>query len=120
MSNVPTATNRGLTFFPVPSFDGPSQAFGARGKDYFQRHDMPDVPRKFEDAANKLFFSGGQLPEFDPRVDKAAAKSAVRAWLSSWDPSHEQKETTVGYAFWVWSTPEAIDAAIAEQASAAA
>jgi hypothetical protein len=60
---------------------------------------------------SRLFFEGGELPKFDPRVDVAKAARAARALLSSFAPAHEQKEATVAYAFWVWSTPEAIDAA---------
>ncbi len=109
---VPSATRRGLTFFPVPKFDGPSQVFGAGESDFFKRHDLPDVPRTYRDAAMDLFYSGGAMPKFDPRVDAKAAQAATRAWLSSWAPAHEAKEATVGYAFWVWSTPEAIDATL--------
>jgi hypothetical protein len=64
-----------------------------------------------------LFYEGGHLPQFDPRVDRQLAVRATKAWLASWAPSHEQKEATVGYAFWLWSTPAAIDAAIAKAAA---
>ncbi len=111
---VPAATNRGLTFFPIPAFDAPSQAFGADEKCFFSRRDIPEVPRVHRDAAMALFYGGGKLPDFDPRVDKNAAMAATRAWLGSWAPAHESKEATVGYAFWVWSTPAAIDAALSE------
>ena len=116
--DVPSATKDGLTFFPVPEFDDLSIAFGAGEKSYFDRRNLPDVPKKFEDAAGSLFFSGGKLPEFDPRVDVKKASRAVRALLSSFAPSHEAKEATVAYAFWVWSTPKAIDAALANAGGA--
>ncbi len=111
---VPSATHLGLTFFPVPEFDSPSVAFGAGESAYFPRRNLPEVPRKYRDAAMSLFYGGGELPKFDPRVDRDAAFRATRALLSSWAPAHEAKEATVGYAFWVWSTPAAIDAALAE------
>jgi hypothetical protein len=120
MSALPAAECKGLTFFPVPVFDGPSQAFGADERAYFHRRDLPEVPSKFKDIANDLFFSGGKIPDLDPRISAKSATHAIRAWLASWAPSHESKETTVGYALWLWTTPEAIDAAIkameAEQA----
>ncbi len=113
MNQIPSATHSGLTFFPIPQFGDVRAAFGASEKDFFpDRRNLPKVPSKHCDAAMQLFYSGGKLPEFDPRVDKAAAARATRAWLASFAPSHEAKEATVGYAFWVWSTPEAIDAAM--------
>ena len=113
MNQIPNTTYGGLTFFPVPQFDDASIAFGAGTKCFFpDRQNLPEVPREHCDAAMRLFFSGGKLPEFDKRVNKAAAARATRAWLASFEPSHEAKEATVGYAFWVWSTPEAIDAAM--------
>lgn len=106
---VPQVTNRGLTFFPVPEFSGPSVAFGADENCYFNRRDLPSVPREFAKMVSDLFFSGGSLPEFDPRVDREKAIRATKAWLSSWAPAHESKEATVAYAFWVWSSKEALD-----------
>jgi hypothetical protein len=112
--NAPNATERGLTFFPIPRFDGPTMAFGAERKDFFDRRDLPDVPAKYRKAAMSLFYNGGDFPEFDPRVDRKLAMVATRAWLGSFAPAHESKEATVGYAFWVWSTAAAIDAALAK------
>ena len=111
---MPSAVVRGLTFFPVPEFSDPEIAFGAQEGSFFNRRDLPDVPRKYRDAAMGLFYSGGKLPAFDPRIDPTLAARATKAWLGSWAPAHESKEATVGYAFWLWSTPEAIDAAIAK------
>ena len=108
---IPSATNRGLTFFPVPEFSDGELAFGAPASRYFAKSDHPPVPGEHTSRAMDLFVSGGALPDLDPRVDRALAARAVSAWLSSFAPSHESKEATVGYAFWVWSTPEAIDAA---------
>jgi len=112
---IPSATNRGLTFYPIPTFGDPEIAFGARSEAFFDRRDLPEVPKEYCDRAMALFYGGGQLPEFDARVDRKLAIRAVKAWLGSWSPAHESKEATVGYAFWVWSTPAAIDAAIARQ-----
>ena len=112
MNEVPSVTNRGITFFPVPKFDNACIAFGADLNAYFpDRHDLPEVPEDWINEANRLFYKGGPLPEFDPRVDRTEAGRAVHAWLRSWGPSHEQKEATVGYAFWVWTSAAAIDAA---------
>lgn len=109
---IPSAVNRGLTFYPIPSFSDLDIAFGAGEDKYFNRRDLPDVPDEFCRQAMDLFYKGGKLPDFDPRIDREMAGRAVRALLSSWSPSHESKESTVGYAFWVWSTTEAIDAAV--------
>ena len=101
---LPSPTLDGLTFFPVPEFDDLAAAFGAEADAYFDRYKRPKVPQELVDMANKLFFRGGALPEMSPRVDRAKATKAVRAWLCSFNPSHESKETTVAYALWVWTT----------------
>jgi hypothetical protein len=106
----PQAVVSGVTFWPVPEFDTASVAFGADRLAYLPRHELPDVPRKYMDMASGLFFSGGSLPKFAPQVDGQKAARAVRAWLSSWEPSHEQKEATVGYALWLWTDADAIAA----------
>ena len=106
---IPAVVTRGITFYPVPVFSDPEIAFGASGDRYFSRRDLPDVPAEFCRMAMDLFYKGGKLPDFDHRIDRTLASRAVRAWLSSFAPPHESKESTVGYAFWVWSTPEAID-----------
>lgn len=107
MSN-PTAKMNGVTFWPIPDFDDLSAVSGARANAYFKRNDLPEVPRKYEDMAQELFFSGGALPEFAPQVDRAKARKAVMAWLSSWEPAHEAKIATVGYALWLWTDEKAI------------
>lgn len=112
MDSIPSATKDGLTFFPVPRFDGPSQAFGASESAFFNRRKLPEVPHKFKDIVNGLFFKGGQLQEFDPRVDRKLAMAAFRAWVGSFAPAHESKVATAAYALWVWTTPQAIDAAL--------
>lgn len=54
---TPQTTIQGLTFFPVPDFDGPTSAFGAPASAFFDRRNLPDVPRKFEDMAQGLLDS---------------------------------------------------------------
>lgn len=118
MNKTPNATHQQRTFFPIPEFSDVSLAFGAPIEAFFpDRYDLPHVPREHAGAAMELFYEGGKLPDFDPRVDRALATRAMKAWLGSWAPSHEQKEATVGYALWVWSTPAAIDAALAKAAA---
>ena len=109
----PSAECKGLVFWPIPEFSDSEVAFGAAASRYFNRHDLPDVPREFEDKANDLFFKGGKVQGLAPQVDSGKAYRALRAWLASFAPSHESKETTVGYALWLWSTP----AALSEQQS---
>lgn len=109
---IPQPTIKGLTFFPVPTFNDPEVVFGATADKFFDRCDLPDVPSDFKEYANRLFFSGGNLPNIDGRVDPDLAVRALSAWLGSFAPAHESKETTVGYALWVWTTPEAIDSAL--------
>ena len=53
---VPQRRIKGLTFFPVPEFDGAQLAFGALEKSFFNRHDLPVIPGKYEDMASSLFF----------------------------------------------------------------
>jgi hypothetical protein len=106
MAKQPEVTIKGLTFLPVPEFTDLDAAFGARRDKFFDRHDLPEVPRKYEQEASRLFYSGGEWPKFGADVDEGKARKAIRAWLCSFDPAHEAKTATVGYALWVWS-PEA-------------
>lgn len=110
---LPKAVINGLTFWPIPAFNDPEVVFGAGREAFFDRCNLPDVPKTYCDAAMSLFYSGGKLPEFDPRIDAKLAMRATKAWLGSFAPAHESKEATVGYAFWLWSTPAALDAATA-------
>lgn len=114
----PKAALNGLTFFPIPHFDQVQAAFGALEGSFFNRYKLPEVPRELVEAVGALFHKGGGLPDFDPRVDRNLAIRATKAWLCSWAPAHEAKIATVAYAFWVWSTPAAIDAAVGEGAQA--
>ena len=96
------ASVNGITFVPVPEFSDVEAAFGADEKAFFNRRDLPKVPRKYEDMANSLFYSGGKVPEFINGVDRKKASKAIRAWLCSYAPAHESKAATVGYALWAW------------------
>ena len=105
----PQKSIKGLTFYPVPEFDGASVAFGAEDKHYFKRHDLPDVPSEFEDMVQQLFFQGGVMPKLHDSVDVEKAAKAVNAWLCSFAPPHESKIATVAYAFWLWTHESALD-----------
>lgn len=72
--------------------------FGASGDHYFNRMDIPKVPREFDDMVNGWFFSGGKIPEFHPSVDREKAVLAIKALLGSFAPPHEAKIATVAYA----------------------
>lgn len=98
MSTQPEVRINGLTFLPVPDFKKSPDL-----SNYFSRYDLPEVPRKFSQEVDRLFFEGGEFPEFGADVDQDKAKRAIRALLSSWTPSHEAKTATVAYALWVWS-----------------
>lgn len=105
---TPQTTIQGLTFFPVPDFDGPTASFGAPASAFFDRRNLPNVPKKFEDMAQGLFFSGGKLPDFSPKVDRKKAFAALSAWLGSFAPAHEAKIATAAYALWLWTDDAAM------------
>jgi hypothetical protein len=105
VTDKPAPTCKGLTFLPVPEFDGPATVFGADESAYFNRRDLPEVPREHEKTVHRLFFQGGAVPEFAPDVDRGKAMRALNAWLCSFAPAHEAKTATVAYALWLWMTP---------------
>jgi hypothetical protein len=107
----PQTKIKGLTFFPVPEFNAPTVVFGADERAFFKRHDLPDVPAKFEDIAQNLFFSGGKVPELHPRVNRQKAFAALSAWLKSFAPAHEAKIATAAYALWLWTDDTVLDTA---------
>lgn len=107
--DIPKKKLNGITFFPVPDFSDSERAFGADGKHYFNRMDIPQVPRKFEEMVNGWFFSSGTIPEFHSAVDRTAATRAIRALFGSFAPPHEAKIATVAYAVWLWTHPTALD-----------
>lgn len=92
--------------FAVPKFDGLSAAFGARLNQYPAPATIPKVDRKFEDAFGALFYRGGSLSDHGLKlkagIDRAAAMTAIRAWMGSFDPKHEHKTATVAWAFSEW------------------
>ena len=106
---VPQRKIKGLTFFPVPEFDDVQLAFGAHEKSFFNRHDLPEIPGKYEGMASSLFFKGGDITELHQSVDREKARRALRAWLYSWSPAHEAKVATVAYALWLWTHKTALD-----------
>lgn len=107
-TELPKTEINGLTFWPIPEFDRVRQTFGVGEQHYFDRRNLPKVPKKFERAVEDLFFNGGKLQGLSPQVDASKAHGAMRAWLSSWAPAHESKIATAAYALWLWSTPEAL------------
>lgn len=110
---APAASHFGsltLGTFAVPEFDGRSAVFGARLNQYPPYDSIPKVDRRFSDAVSTLFFKGGSLADFGMKlksgIDHAAAMTAIRAWLSSFDPKHEHKEATVAWALSEWTEPD--------------
>lgn len=87
---------KGLIFYPVPTI-------AAGANNYFDRRDLPDVPKKYLDKASNLFFKGGNIEGFSEKVNIKLATKAIYALLSSWEPAHEAKIATVAYAMWVWT-----------------
>lgn len=90
--------------FDIPSFNGASVAFGARGKDYLTREQLGpwyDLNSRtpYHKAVNGLFFKGGSLVDYGLQwkagVDQPKAGAALRALMSSWDPKHEIKVGTI-------------------------
>jgi hypothetical protein len=61
--------------------------------------------------AQGLFFSGGKLPDFSPKVDRKKAFAALSAWLGSFAPAHEEKIATAAYALWLWTDDAALSTA---------
>lgn len=103
--------------YPLFDVDDASVAFstadGIIGEGgYYLRRDPPQyslVPRDYCDKASTLFFLGGKLEDLGlkPREGHDAKRiyRALRFLLSSWAPSHEQKEATVGLALMKWCEP---------------
>lgn len=91
-----------ITFYPIPDF-------GKKSPKFFGRHESHDVPRKYIDMANEIFFKGGVLPKMHDAVNIAKARNALVAWLSSYEPPHEAKMETAGYALWLYTHPTALD-----------
>lgn len=108
MNTKPEAVKDGLTFWPIRPVSNLEAEFGAELSDYFKRGKLPEVPRQYEDAVQRLFALGGDFPPLAKGVDKHLAAAKLRSLLLSFAPSHEAKIATAAYALWVWSTPEIV------------
>lgn len=99
------------TSFPVPEFDGPTVVFGAPASAYLTREQMGDDfyadRNEFTRHAANLFYSGGTILPAGRRwkegVDPLKAKRAIQSLLCSFEPKHEVKIGTVGFAFSQWT-----------------
>ncbi len=97
----------------VPNFSDLEVAFGARSDAFLTREQMGDEfygdRNDFTRHVGSLFFSGGSvLPDgrrWKEGVNPKKAGRAVAAWLRSFDPKHEIKIGTVGYALSRWTEP---------------
>jgi hypothetical protein len=102
-----------LGSFEVPAFDGLSAAFGARLPQYPPEKSIPaefsGFSGKYQNIVSSLFFNGGKLADHGVKlkdgIDRAAAMTAIRAWMCSFDPSHEHKTATVAWALSEWTEP---------------
>lgn len=100
-----------ITPTQVPDFSDVEVAFGAKGAAYLTREQMGDDfygdRNEFTNHVQSLFFNGGPvLPAGRRRREGVNAKKAgraVAAWLRSFDPKHEIKIGTVGYALSQWT-----------------
>lgn len=77
-------------------------AFGAAGERFLSRRkdDLKTVPKKYQDIAQSLFFSGGRIADFGlsvkPDVDGVKFHRCLKAMLCSFEPSHEEKSASAG------------------------
>ena len=102
--------------FQPPAFDRIDAVFGAKASTYLTREQMGDdfysgsIRNEFTNHASSLFYRGGSLlPEgrkWKPGVDRAAAALAIKAWLCSFEPKHEIKIGTVGFALSQWTVED--------------
>lgn len=99
-----------------PDFDGLSAAFGAERRDYPKWEDIPEKFRRRNphgEVFSALFFNGGKLADhgltMKAGLDAGQVMRAIKALMSSFDPSHELKEATVAWALSEWfdGTPRA-------------
>ena len=104
----PTKKCQGLTFFPIPEISDLEMVFGLDEEHYFNRHDLPEVPKEYENLTQSLFFNGGKLPVMHSKVEMSKANRYLNALLTSFAPAHEAKITTVAYALWLWTHPSAL------------
>lgn len=101
------------TTFPVPEFSDVQIAFGAGHGAYLTREQMGEDfygdRNDFTRHAQSLFFTGGSILPAGRRwkadVDRVKASRAIKALLCSFDPKHEIKIGTVGFALSEWTEP---------------
>lgn len=97
--------------YRVPNFSDVEVAFGASASAYLTREQMGDDfygdRNEFTRHVNGLFFKGGSvLPEgrrWRAGINAKNAGRAVAALLRSFEPKHEIKVGTVGYALSQWT-----------------
>ncbi len=97
--------------FHVPEFSDVQVAFGADHSVYLTREQMGDDfygdRNEFTRHASALFFRGGQVLPAGRRwrsdIDRVKATRAIKALLCSFDPKHEIKIGTVGFALSQWT-----------------
>ena len=102
---LPAIECQGLTFWPIPTFEGFEAAFGSSMDSYFALCALPDVPRQYTDEAQSMFFGGVSVATVNKLigvdVDLADALRAIKSLLRSDEPTTAAKITTVGYLLWV-------------------
>lgn len=99
--------------FPVPDVTDLDVAFGAKASAYLTREQMGDDfygdRNEFTRHASSLFFNGGHVLPAGRRwktgIDRVKAARAIKALLCSFDPKHEIKIGTVGFALSEWTEP---------------
>lgn len=98
--------------FPVPEFNDITVVFGAPAKAYLTREQMGDAfygdRNEFTEHVSSIFFRGGGDPlpagrRWKPEIDQTKACRAIGALLRSFEPKHEIKIGTVGYALSQWT-----------------
>ncbi|WP_312144151.1 hypothetical protein [Brevundimonas sp.] len=102
--------------YRVPNFSDVEVAFGAPATAYLTREQMGDEfygdGNVFTRHANGLFFKGGSvLPDgrqWKAGINAKKAGRAVAALLRSFEPKHEIKVGTVGYALSQWTEAKGI------------
>ncbi len=100
-----------MSVYRVPNFSDVEVAFGAPATAYLTREQMGDEfygdRNEFTRHVNGLFFKGGSvLPDgrrWKAGINAKKAGRAVAALLRSFEPKHEIKVGTVGYALSQWT-----------------
>lgn len=98
-------------FNPKPVSDA-DVAFGAKCRDLMPA--MADIPREFKggstpwnDVFNKWFFQGFDARALvtKPGIDRKLAFRHLKAFVGSWEPSHEHKEAAAAFLLSLWFEP---------------